>query len=145
MLKKTITFEDFEGEERTEDFYFNLTRAEVLQWELGETGGLSARLKRLVAAKDVPELTEYFKEIITKSYGEKSADGRRFIKTRPITEAFTQTEAYSNLFMELATNTDAASAFINGITPKDPGDHLAKDVDANKAALAAALERTQQS
>ena len=119
MLKKTITYTDYEGVERTEDFYFNLNKAEVMEMQLSTDGTLTRFIEKIIAEKKVPELVKIFKELILKSYGEKSLDGKRFIKNDKILEEFTQTEAYSNLFMELSTDADAAAAFINGIIPKD--------------------------
>ena len=121
MLKKTITYTDFNGMERSEDFYFNLTKAEIMEMEMSTVGGLSEMIQRIIAAQDTPSIIKIFKDLVLKSYGEKSADGKRFIKTPEITEAFSQTEAYSVLFMELATNADAAAAFVNGIIPKTNG------------------------
>lgn len=118
MFKKTITYTDYNDVPRTETFYFNLTKAEVLEMELSTTGGLSAMIQGVIDAKDTPQLIKIFKELVLKSYGEKSPDGRRFIKSPEITEAFAQTEAYSDIFMELATNDEAATAFVQGITPK---------------------------
>lgn len=117
MLKKTMTYTDYDGMERTEDFYFNLTRAECLELEMGTAGGLEKMIKQIVSEKDTKRIIEMFKEIIMKAYGVKSPDGRRFIKTQEVRDAFAQTEAYSNLFVELATNADAAAEFINGIVP----------------------------
>lgn len=117
MLKKTITYNDFNGVERTEDFYFNLTKAEVLEMEMSATGGLAESIKRIVAAQDQPAIIKLFKDLILKAYGEKSADGRRFMKSEEIKDNFSQTEAYSILFMELATDADKASEFVNGIVP----------------------------
>lgn len=121
MLKKTITYTDFNGMERSEDFYFNLTQAEVMEMEMSTVGGLSEMIQRIIAAQDTPSIIKVFKDLVLKSYGEKSADGKRFIKTPEIAEAFSQTEAYSVLFMELATDADAAAAFVNGIIPKTNG------------------------
>lgn len=121
MLKKTITYTDFNGMERSEDFYFNLTKAEVMEMEMSTVGGLSEMIQRIIAAQDTPSIIKVFKDLVLKSYGEKSADGKRFIKTPEIAEAFSQTEAYSVLFMELATNADSAAAFVNGIIPKTNG------------------------
>ncbi len=118
MLKKAITYTDYNGVERTEDFYFNLSKAEVMEMELGTVGGLAEMLKRIVDSQDVPALIKNFKEIILKAYGEKSPDGKRFIKSEELSTAFSQTEAYSTLFMELATDHEAASVFINGIIPQ---------------------------
>ena len=117
MLKKTITYTDYNNVERTEDFYFNLTKAELMEMEMGAVGGLSGMIEKIVSAKDAPAIIKIFKELVLKAYGEKSADGRRFIKSKEISDAFAQTEAYSQLFMELATDADAASKFVNGIAP----------------------------
>ena len=126
MLKKTITYVDYNGTERTEDFYFNLSKAEIMEMEMGTTGGLAEMITKIVAAQDAPAIIKIFKDLILKSYGEKSADGKRFIKSDEISTAFTQTEAYSELFMELATDAEAAAAFVNGIIPAD----MAKEVAA---------------
>ena len=117
MLKKTITYKDYNGVERTEDFMFNLTKAEILEMQLTKDGGRDAAIKKIVDAKDAPEIMKVFKDLILKSYGIVSDDGRRFIKSKEISDSFAQTEAFSMLFMELATDTDAASAFVNGIVP----------------------------
>ena len=119
MLKKTIKYTDYDGNEREEDFYFNLSKAEVTEMELSKEGGMSEYIKKISAAQNAPELIKLFKEIIMKSYGEKSLDGKRFIKNQELTEAFIQTEAYSELFVELASNADEAVKFINGIMPKN--------------------------
>ena len=119
MLKKTITYKDYNGTERTEDFYFNLTQAEVTEMELSCEGGLGNMIRRIVAAQDTPSIVRVFKEILLKAYGVKSDDGRRFVKSPALSEEFSQTEAYSQLFMELATDADAAAAFVNGITPPE--------------------------
>lgn len=117
MLKKTIKFTDYDGNERTEDFYFNLSKAEITEMELTQTGGLVRLIEKIVAEQDSKRIIEIFKDLILRSYGEKSPDGRRFIKNKEIQEAFSQTEAYSELFMELATDADAAADFVNGIIP----------------------------
>lgn len=117
MIKKTIKYIDYDGNERTEDFYFNLSKAEVLEMEMGVSGGMRKMLERIIAEQDQGQLISYFKDIILRSYGVKSPDGKRFVKNDEVRDAFCQTEAYSELFMELATNADAASAFVNGIFP----------------------------
>jgi hypothetical protein len=119
MIKKTIHYTDYNGVERTEDFYFNLTKAELTEMEMGMSGGLAAMIRKVVATQDTPAIIEIFKTIILKSYGEKSLDGKRFIKNDEIRDGFAQTEAYSELFMELATDDEAAAEFVNGIVPKD--------------------------
>ena len=118
MYKKTMTYTDFDGNERTEDFYFNLTEAEVMEMEMGTTGGMKRMLEKIVAEQDTKRIIETFKDIILRAYGEKSADGRRFVKNKEIADAFSQTEAYSQLFMQLATDADAAANFINNIVPQ---------------------------
>lgn len=120
MLKKTITYTDYNGTERTEDFYFNLSKAEVMEMEMSTTGGMAETIQRIVAAQDAPAIIKIFKELVLKAYGEKSPDGKRFIKNDEIREAFSQTEAYSILFMELATDADAAAKFINGVIANAP-------------------------
>lgn len=117
MLKKSITYVDYNGTERTEDFYFNLSKAEVMEMEMGIDGGMTEMINKIVAAKDAPAIIAIFKKLVLQAYGEKSADGKRFIKSKELSEAFSQTEAYSNLFMELATNSDEAAKFVNGIVP----------------------------
>ena len=119
MLKKTIEYTDYNGVDRKEDFYFNLTKAELTEMELSTTGGLAEMIKRVTATQDIPAIIKIFKELILKAYGEKSADGKRFIKSTELSEAFSQTEAYSVLFMELATDADEAAKFVNGIVPVD--------------------------
>ena len=122
MLKKTITYTDYNGVERTESFYFNLTKAEIMEMELTTEGGLAEYITRIVEAKNVSQIITIFKQLILKAYGEKSDDGRRFIKSDEISTAFAQTEAYSMLFMELSTDADAAAKFVNGIIPVEVSD-----------------------
>lgn len=120
MLKKTITYTDFDGNERTEDHYFNLTEAEIQESNLRTPGGIEAKLKKIVQAKDPNELVSYFKSFILDAYGVKSDDGRRFIKSEDLKTEFSQTGAYNKLFMELTTDTDAAIAFVQGVIPNVP-------------------------
>ena len=117
MIKKTFKFADYNGNPRTEDHYFNLTQAEVTELELSVDGGLTAMINRVVQAQNGRQIIDTMKDIILKSYGVKSPDGRRFIKNQEVRDAFVQTEAYSQLFMELATNAKAASDFVAGIIP----------------------------
>ena len=119
MLKKTITYTDYNGSERTEDFYFNLSKAEVMEMEMSTSGGLSGMIQRIVAEQDAPAIIKIFKDLILKAYGVKSPDGKRFIKSEELATEFSQTEAYSILFMELSTDADAASEFVTGIVPVD--------------------------
>jgi len=117
MIKKTITYTDYNGTERTEDFYFNLSKAEIIEMELTTSGGLAEMITKIVAAKDTTDIIRIFKDLVLKAYGEKSSDGKRFMKSDEIATAFSQTEAYSQIFMELATDADAAAAIVNGIVP----------------------------
>lgn len=123
MLKKNIKYTDYNGVERNEEFLFNLTKAELMEMEMGTTGGLAEQIQKIVNTQDAPAIIKIFKDIILKAYGEKSDDGKRFVKVNdagiPLSIGFSQTEAFSQLFMELATDADAAAKFINGIVPKD--------------------------
>lgn len=122
MLKKTITFTDYDGNNRTEDHYFNLSQAETLKLELGEVGGLTKKINRIISSQDIPVIMATFDELIKRSYGVKSPDGREFIKSEEITRSFMQTEAYSKLFVEFCTVEGAAAAFVNGILPNGVND-----------------------
>ena len=126
MLKKTITYTDYNGVEKTEDFYFNLSKAEIMEMELSTYGGLAEMIKRIIDAQDGPAIIKVFKELILKAYGVKSPDGKRFIKSEELFTEFSQTEAYSNLFMELSTDADAASEFIKGIMPVEIPENTTK-------------------
>ncbi len=136
MLKKTIKYTDYNGVERTEDFYFNLNKAEIMEMQLTTVGGLDAYLKKIISAQDMPTLMRIFKDLVLKSYGVKSDDGRRFIKNEKLREEFEQTEAYSILYMELSTDADAAAAFVNGIIPADVAKQLPKDPNEIAAKMA---------
>ena len=115
MLKKIISYTDYDGNEREESFYFNLTESEIIEMEFSTTGGLTQMIEKIIETKDSTRIMNIFKEIILKSYGEKSADGRRFIKSKEISEEFSQTPAYNKLFMELVTDANKASDFVNGL------------------------------
>lgn len=130
MLKKTVTYTDYNGVERTEDFYFNLTKAEITEMELSTAGGFAEMLEKIVASQDAPSIIKVFKDLVLKAYGEKTPDGKRFVKSEEISTAFSQTEAYSQIFMELATDADAAAKFVNGIIPADMQNEVAKQVAA---------------
>lgn len=119
MLKKRIKYVDFDGNKREEDFFFHLMESEIAEMELSTAGGFTESIQRIIQSQDVPEIIRQFKTIILKSYGVKSPDGKRFIKNDELSEEFSQTNAYSKLFMELATDDEAASAFINGIVPEE--------------------------
>ena len=119
MLKKTIKYTDFDGVQREESVYFNLTKTELTEMELSATGGLTKMIEKIVETQDGGRILTVFKELILKAYGEKSPDGRRFIKSKELSEAFSQTPMYDILFMELATDADKASEFIKAVIPSD--------------------------
>lgn len=119
MITKEITYIDYNGQERTEKYQFNFTKAELTEMELSVNGGLSAMMERIKETDDRPELMRIFKELILKAYGVKSADGKRFVKSDELRTEFSQTEAYSELYMELVTDTKSAVTFFNGLIPND--------------------------
>lgn len=118
MLKKTITYTDYDGMERTEEFRFNLTKAELVDMELTTAGTFSETMKRIIAEKDIIRIAKLFKELLLKSYGVKSDDGKRFVKSQELSEAFSQTEAYSDLYIELLSNPEEAAKFFAEVAPK---------------------------
>ena len=127
MYAKKIKYEDYEGNEREETFYFNLSKAELIQLELSTTGGLEKMIKKITEEQDQQKLADLFKKIILISYGEKSADGKYFLKNDgELAKMFSQTEAFSELYWELATSTDSAVDFINGIIPRNLREQMAK-------------------
>lgn len=126
MLKKTITYPDLDGNNVTEDFYFNLSMAEVAEMELSQKGGFVEHLESIIEAEDGAEIIKTFKMIITQAVGRRSEDGKRFVKSQQITDEFMQTEAYSQLFMDLVTDGAAAAAFVEGIVPKNLESEIAK-------------------
>lgn len=133
MFKITETYNDYNEVKRTEDFWFHLNKAELMEMELGTAGGLGEAINKLVAAQDMPSIIKVFKDLVLKAYGVKSADGRRFMKEdengRPYYKDFVDTEAYSQIFMRLSTDADAAAKFVNGIMPAD----LANEANKNLA------------
>lgn len=131
MYKKTVTYEDYKGNTRTEDFYFNLNKAELVELELSTKGGLTVTMDRIIAAQDNPTLFKIFKDLVSKSYGVMSDDGRKFIKNQEVLDDFMQTEAYSIIFSELATNAEAAAEFFNNVIPQNLAKELAEE-EANK-------------
>lgn len=135
MLKETITYTDYNGVERTEDFFFNLSKAELMEMELGTTGGLTEMIRKMVASQDAPAILKTFKKLLLQAYGEKSADGKRFIKSEELSTAFAQTEAYSQIFMKLTTDETAMSNFINGIVPNVSGAAPAASTEANMSLI----------
>ena len=136
MLKKTIKYTDYNGEERVEDFYFNLTKAELIEMELSTEGKMSEYLKKIKQTNDVPKIIEVFKKIICAAYGEKSLDGKHFYKVRNgvrLADDFMQTEAFSELYMELVQNDDAAADFIKRLIPAEYAEAIAKDKESSTA------------
>lgn len=131
MFKITKTYTDFNGNERTEDFYFNLNKAEVMKMEMSTDGGMAERIQKVVNAKDAPEIIAIFEKLVLDSYGIKSADGKRFEKSEKIKEEFAQSPVYSEIFMELATDADKAAEFVNGVVP--PADNKTVDHPALKS------------
>ena len=124
MYTIPITYEDYNGNQRTENFSFHLSKAEIIEMELSTEGGFGERIQHIVDARDTPTLIKIFKELILKSYGVKSADGRRFEKSEQLSNEFSQTEAFSQLYVKLATDVDAATSFINNIVPRDVAEQV---------------------
>ena len=142
MLKKTISYTDYDGNQRTEDFYFNLSKAEITEMELSMEGGMRAYIKRIIAAKSQVKL---FKDVVLKSYGKKSADGRLFMKNDTIRAEFEAHPAYSMIYMDLVTNEAKASAFVNGIMPADmPKQNPAMEMAAAASAAPALSVASEQ-
>lgn len=141
MLKEVIKFTDYNGVEREVAYWFNLTKAELMEMEMSEVGGFAEMVQRIIDAQDTPTLVKIFKEFILKAYGEKTPDGTGFMKFddegRPLSRKFVQTEAYSELFMKLATDAEAAAAFINGVVPAEVAKEAAKQADIKALAPAA--------
>lgn len=135
MLKKTIAYTDYNGVERKEDFYFNLSKAELMEMEMSTEGGLVEMINKIVSTQDAPRIMALFKDLVLKAYGEKSLDGKKFMKKdangNPLYPNFEQSEAYSVLFMELITDEKTMADFVNGIVPAD----ISKQAAAQQAAL----------
>lgn len=129
MFKDHRIYTDYDGETREEDFYFNLDERDITKMELGTKGGLDKLIEKIAAEKDFPKIIELFEQLIDASYGEKSADGKHFIKDPEQLKLFKSTQAYSDLYMQLATDPDFAATFVNNVVPKSmskgkqPEDH----------------------
>lgn len=119
MIKKRIKYEDFDGVEREEDFYFNLTKTELVKWNYSASGGLEEAVKKIIDTKDAKELLKIYDKIITMSYGIKSPDGKKFVKSEEIANDFKDTNAYDVMFIEYLSHPESFNAFIDGIMPKD--------------------------
>jgi hypothetical protein len=130
VLKKTIRYEDFNGKETTEDFYFHLSKAELVEMEISHQGGMHDHLQQIVASEDGKAIMAEFKELILSAYGKRSEDGKRFIKNQALRDEFASTEAYSQLFFELCTQAEKAAEFVNGIVPAGLGEEVAKMIAA---------------
>ena len=127
MLVERVKYKDFDGNEREENFYFNFTEAELTEMELSTKGGLKNEIQRIMDSQDQSEIIKIFKNLLLKAYGVKSPDGKRFIKDEQLTKEFEQTNAYSQLFMKLAFDDEAAAKWINGVIPQE----IAKELDTN--------------
>ena len=125
MLKKTITYTDYDGMERTEDFWFNLSKTELTKLDAELPGGVLGVLRKIIDKKDRKALVDFIETLILRSYGEKTLDGKRFVKTPDMTEEFMQTPAYDELFMSIISDTDSQTNFINGVIPQS----MAKEIE----------------
>lgn len=125
MIHETVTYKDWNGLERTETFYFHFTQAELMEMEMSTEGGFAERVQRMIDAKNTAELIKIVKKFVLDAYGEKSADGRRFMKNEELRTAFVECPAYSEIFMKLATDSEAASKFVNGVVPADMAERVA--------------------
>lgn len=124
MYKITETYTDYDDNQRTEDFYFNYSEAELADLQFSVSGGLAGMIDKIIKTNDMPKLVELFRELIQEAYGEKSNDGRRFMKSPELTKEFTETVAYSQIYMRLATDSKAAQEFINKVVPKSMKDKM---------------------
>lgn len=140
MLKKTVTYEDFDGNQRTEDFYFNYSKAELMEMQMGEVGGLEKKLRKMISGLEATEMMKLFKELLLGAYGEKSADGKRFIKSQELRDAFEQTEAYSQLFMEIVIDADKMAEFFKGVIPADLAAQVEEELKKNGGKLPAVTQ-----
>ena len=139
MTYETITYTDYNGVTKTRKFYFNINKSELIRLETNTPGGIAQSLDEAAKAKDAVKLMKFFEEIIALAYGEKSEDGERFIKSKELSEAFMQTEAYNQLFTDLLTNAEKASNFINKIFPKELVEQAQKEQAAEKKQIEAAV------
>lgn len=135
MYKMTLSYEDFDGNARTEDFYFNLTKAEIQQMAYSVDGGLDNLIKKIVQTRDYSKLVALIKDLILKSYGEKSPDGRRFDKSEDIVKGFSQTQAFSDIYMELSSDDKKLLEFVKGVIPKDVAVEAEKQLPPEQLSL----------
>lgn len=143
MLKKTITYKNYFGDDVTEDFYFNISKSDFMDWENSVEGGMTTQMQKYLNRGDKPALSNFFKELILKAYGEISPDGRRFMQSKEISQAFKETPAYDILYMELATNDVEAQKFIEGIFPMDWSNEIAKARAKSKDEAPIAIAATE--
>lgn len=141
MIAKEIKYMDYDGIEHVEKFYFHMNKAELIEMNMGIEGGMEAMLRRIVETQDVKRIMEMVKDLIKASYGEKSGDGKRFIKNDELLEAFMQSEAYVELFMELAADADKLGEFVRGILPADIAAQVAVEEENNRKAGLALVEK----
>ncbi len=132
MLKKTIKYVDFDGVQREEEFRFNLTKAELAEMNFSASGGLEKMMNRIINERDTTALIKIFKDLLLRSYGKVSDDGRRFIKTDELRQEFEQTQAYSDLYMEFLEDPDKLIAFVEGVVPADIAQEYRKNVAETK-------------
>lgn len=145
MLKKTVTYKDFNEVEHTEDFYFNLTKAEIIEMELTAVGNsLAKHMENVIASNNGQMIMDVFKSIIFKSYGIKSDDGKRFIKSDQLSLDFSHTAAYDVLYVELVTDAKASAAFINGLVPAELAQQAASSAEDKRAASIAQMQGFQK-
>ena len=133
MIKKTVTYKDLNGKERTETFYFHYFESEIMDMEMSEEGGLAERIQRIIDAKDQASLLKVIKKFVIDAYGIKSDDGRRFNKSQEVKDAFVECPAYSKIYMELLTNDELAAEFVNKVVPENMAEQLAEIVARKKA------------
>ena len=134
MIKKTVTYKDLNGKERTETFYFHYFESEIMDMEMSEEGGLAERIQRIIDAKDQPSLLKVIKKFVIDAYGVKSDDGRRFDKSQEVKDTFVECPAFSKIYMELLTDDKAAAEFVNRVVPEDMKETLAAIAAKNSPA-----------
>lgn len=125
MIKKTVTYQDLNGNDRTESFYFHFYESEILEMEMSVDGGFAERIQRIIDAKDQPSLIRVIKKFVLDAYGVKSDDGKRFIKNDEVRAAFVESPAYSKIFMELVMDDTVAAEFVKGVVPAEMKDRVA--------------------
>lgn len=126
MIKKTVTYTDYNGKERTEDFYFDLSEDRIIELSFSKDGGIEEFIQRIIQEKDQQEMIKLFRDFLELTYGEKSDDGKYFVQNEQVFAKFKATKAYSKIFMELAFNSDAAAEFINKVIPAEIAEKIAK-------------------